>query len=181
MTDAPPPAPPSPDELNRLWQHGLHEERLFHDRLNYFSALEIGLLSICGILYNKEPAVGVFLPLTAVALLFSVLWLVIQTRHWRYCELVHERIAELLPEYRATITRFGRGTGLSLGKPLALAVPALFAATWVGFLGWLLARGGPATRQEAAVTPERVAIGLLAAAVVYLLIRVRRIERRTGR
>lgn len=178
MTDAPPPAPPSPDELNRLWQHGLHEERLFHDRLNYFSALEIGLLSICGILYNKEPAVGVFLPLTAVALLFSVLWLVIQTRHWRYCELVHERIAELLPEYRATITRFGRGTGLSLGKPLALAVPALFAATWVGFLGWLLIRGEPVARREAIVTPERVAIGLLAGAVVYLLVRLRQVERR---
>jgi hypothetical protein len=38
------PAAPSADELNRLWQHGLHEERLFHDRLNYFSAVEIGLL-----------------------------------------------------------------------------------------------------------------------------------------
>jgi hypothetical protein len=35
----------SQDELNRLWQHGLHEERLFHDRLNYFSVAEIGLLS----------------------------------------------------------------------------------------------------------------------------------------
>ncbi|MBX9583451.1 MAG: hypothetical protein K2X87_24380 [Gemmataceae bacterium] len=175
MSESP---PPTPDELNRLWQHGLHEERLFHDRLNYFSALEIGLLSICGILYNKEPAVGFFLPLTAVALLFSVLWLVIQTRHWRYCELVHERIAELVPEYRATIARFGRGTGLSLGKPLALAVPALFAGTWVAFLGWLLVRGETAPRAEAVLTPERVAIGVLAGLVVYLLIRLRRVERR---
>ena len=29
--------PLPPDEVNRLWQHGMHEERLFHDRLNYFS------------------------------------------------------------------------------------------------------------------------------------------------
>ncbi|MBX9626661.1 MAG: hypothetical protein K2X82_22860 [Gemmataceae bacterium] len=173
-----PPPPPTPDELNRLWQHGLHEERLFHDRLNYFSVLEMGLLSICGIMYNKEPAVGFFLPLTAVALLFSLLWLVIQTRHWRYCELVHQRIAELIPEYRATIIRFGRGTGWSLSKPLALAVPTLFAGTWVAFLGWLLVRGNPAPPTEPVLTAERVAIGVLAAAVVYLMFRVRRVERR---
>src|SRR5688572_337556 len=35
---------PDPNELNRLWQHGMHEERLFHDRLNYFSAVQVGLL-----------------------------------------------------------------------------------------------------------------------------------------
>jgi hypothetical protein len=35
---APSESPPHADEVNRLWQHGLHEERLFHDRLNYFSA-----------------------------------------------------------------------------------------------------------------------------------------------
>ena len=178
MTDSPP--PPSPDELNRLWQHGLHEERLFHDRLNYFSALEMGLLTVCGILYNKGPAVEFLLPLTAVAILFSLLWLVIQTRHWRYCELVHVRIAELLPEYRATIARFGRGTGLSLGKPLALAVPALFAGTWVAFLGWLLVRGSvPPT--GATLTPERVAIGVLAGTVAHLFIRIRRLERRVSK
>ena len=61
-------APPGPDEVNRLWQHGMHEERLFHDRLNYFSAMQVGLLGVFAIMYNKDPALGVFLPLTAVAL-----------------------------------------------------------------------------------------------------------------
>ena len=56
--------PLPPDEVNRLWQHGMHEERLFHDRLNYFSAMQIGLLGVFAILYHKEPAVGVFVPLT---------------------------------------------------------------------------------------------------------------------
>src|SRR5205823_10901037 len=28
-----PDAPPRPDEVNRLWGHGLHEEKLFYDRL----------------------------------------------------------------------------------------------------------------------------------------------------
>lgn len=132
-----------PDEINRLWQHGMHEERLFHDRLNYFSALQVGLLGVFAILYQKEPAVGVFLPLTAVALAFTLLWLGIQTRHWRYCVHVNERIKKLVPEYRRTVAAFagpGRTDGLSISRPLAFAVPVLFAVTWLAFLTWVLAR-----------------------------------------
>lgn len=141
-TDAPQKLP-SADEVNRLWQHGMHEERLFHDRLNYFSFLETGMLTICCIMYNKEPAIGFFVPLTLVGLLFTLLWIVIQTRHWAYCEHVHARIRALVPEYRATLEAWagpGRRDGFSISKPLALAVPALFACTWVTFLAWLMVR-----------------------------------------
>ena len=68
-----PEAQPHADEVNRLWQHGMHEERLFHDRLNYFTALQVGLLGVFGILYNKEPSVWVFLPIKAAALAFTLL------------------------------------------------------------------------------------------------------------
>src|SRR2546425_12997620 len=85
MSTSPDEPAPTPDEVNRLWQHGMHEEKLFHDRLNYFSAMQVGLLGVFAILYNKEPALGVFVPLTAVALAFTLLWLVVQVRHWRYC------------------------------------------------------------------------------------------------
>ncbi|HSQ55390.1 MAG TPA: hypothetical protein VLM40_06565 [Gemmata sp.] len=131
---------PSPDEINRLWQHGMYEERLFHDRLNYFSFLETGLLTLCGIMYNKEPAIWFFLPLAVVALLFTILWLMIQTRHWAYCEHVHSRIRQFVPEYRATLDGFrgGSGTGFAISKPLALAVPTLFALTWIAFVVWLV-------------------------------------------
>ncbi len=73
-----PEAQPHADEVNRLWQHGMHEERLFTDRMNFFSAMQVGLLGVFAILYNKEPALGVFVPLTvlalAVPLLFAVIW-----------------------------------------------------------------------------------------------------------
>ena len=182
-TDQDAASPPSPDEVNRLWQHGMHEERLFHDRLNYFSFLETGLLTICGILYHKEPAIGVFLPLAFVALLFTILWMVIQTRHWAYCEHVHARIRQLVPEYRATLDGFrgGVGTGFSISKPLALAVPTLFAVTWVAFFVWLLAREpAPAPPAETSVTAERVVLVMLVAVVAWLLWRLRRLERRLG-
>src|SRR3954449_6900714 len=127
-----PEAQPRADEVNRLWQHGMHEERLFHDRMNFFSAMQVGLLGVFAILYNKEPALGVFVPLTAVALAFTLLWLVVQVRHWRYCVHVHVLVRRAVPEYGRTVASFaGRTDGLSIARPLAFAVPLLFAVIWV--------------------------------------------------
>lgn len=137
------PRPLTPDEINRLWHHGLHEERLFHDRLNFFSLLEMGLLTIYGIMYNKEPAMGVFLPLTAVALLFTLLWLIIQARHWSYCQHITERSKNIVPEFKETIESFSEGSwsrSFSVSRILALSVPALFACIWIAFLIWILVR-----------------------------------------
>jgi hypothetical protein len=131
------------DELNRLWQHGMHEERLFHDRLHYFSAVQVGLLGVFAILYNKDSSPLVFVPLTAVGLTFALLWLRVQVRHWRYCVHVHERIKQTVSEYAQTIAGFaspGMPDGLSIARPLAFAVPMLFAATWVALFAWVAAR-----------------------------------------
>lgn len=141
-----PEASPSPlhaDEVNRLWQHGMHEERLFHDRLNYFSAMQIGLLGVFAILYHKEPSLAVFVPLTIVALAFTLLWLWVQVRHWRYCVHVNEQIKRAVPEYGRTVAAFapsGRKDGLSISRPLAIAVPLLFAATWLALFAVVLLR-----------------------------------------
>ncbi len=172
---------PTADEVNRLWQHGMHEERLFHDRLNYFSFLETGLLTICGIMYNKEPAIAFFVPITIVGLLFTILWMVIQTRHWTYCVHLNSRIRQMVPEYKATLEGFvgpGRRDGFSISKPLALAVPILFACTWIAFLVWLVVREQVATQLTGTITVERIAIVALAVTVAWLGLRVRRLESR---
>jgi hypothetical protein len=138
-----PEAPPPADEVNRLWQHGMHEERLFHDRMNFFSALQVGLLGDFPILYNKEPAVGVFVPHTAVALALTLLWLMVQVRHWRYCVHVHALMRRAIPEYGRTVASFagpGRTDGLSIARSLAFAVPLLFAVIWVALLAWTFIR-----------------------------------------
>jgi hypothetical protein len=137
--------PARPDEVNRLWQHGMHEERLFHDRLNYFSAIQVGLLGVFAILYHKDPAPGVFVPLTVVGLAFTLLWLRVQVRHWRYCVHVNDQIKRIVPEYGRTLAGFaapGRTDGLSISRPLAFAVPVLFAVTWVALFAWVLVRAG---------------------------------------
>lgn len=135
--------PLASDEINRLWQHGMHEERLFHDRLNYFSAVLVGLLGVFAILFHKEPSLGVFVPLTLVGLAFALLWLRVQVRHWRYCVHVNERIKRTVREYAGTIATFtqpGRADGLSIARPLAYAVPLLFAATWIALFAFVYLR-----------------------------------------
>ncbi len=134
---------PTVDELNRLWQHGMHEERLFHDRMNFFSAMQVGLLGVFAILYHKEPSPGVFFPLTAVALALTLLWLVVQVRHWRYCVHVNKLVERAVPEYGRTIASYvasGRKNGLLISHPLAYAVPLLFALAWVSLFVWVLIR-----------------------------------------
>ena len=136
---------PSPDELNRLWQHALHEERLFHDRLNYFSVVEIGLLSAFAILYNKDRPFGLLAALTGAAIAFTVFWFLLQYKHWRYCVFIYSRVREIVPEYRRTVEMFFSQTGedkrmtaFSFSKPLSLASPVLFALTWIVFLIWVI-------------------------------------------
>lgn len=177
MTDI---RPPAPDEINRLWQHGLHEERLFHDRLNYFSFLETGLLTICVILYNKDPSLGLFLPLTGVALAFTILWLMIQRRHWAYCVHVNERIRRVVPEYKETTGGFSAGghhDGLSISKPLALGVPVLFACTWIAFIVYLVLRPAPISAPEGIASLERILLIALSVIVAWLVGKVRSLER----
>jgi hypothetical protein len=138
-----PEAAPLSDEVNRLWQHGLHEERLFHDRLNYFSAIQVGLLGVFSILYHKEVSPVPFAPLTVVALVIGLLWLRIQVRHWRYCVHVHDEIRRAVPEYARTVAGFATPRikdGLSISQPLAYAVPLLFMAAWVALFAWVLVR-----------------------------------------
>ena len=151
VSDSPP--QPTADELNRLWQHGLHEERLFHDRLNYFSAVEIGLLSVFAILYNKDQPLGLLTPLTGAAPAFTIFWLILQYKHWRYCVFLYSKIREFVPECRKTVeTYFGepdlrRNTSaLSFTKPLSLGAPALFALTWLAFFAWILVKQFSAAR-----------------------------------
>lgn len=143
----------SQDELNRLWQHGLHEERLFHDRLNYFSIVELGLLSAFAILYNKDRPFGLLAPLTAAALVFTLFWLILQYNHWRYCLFLNLRMRKAIPEFRTTVdSYFGQSaadrqtTAFSFSKPLFLAPPVLFALTWIAFLIWVIVNPFAETR-----------------------------------
>ena len=37
------------DQINRLWEHGLHEDEVFNNRLNFFLVFESVLLGMVGV------------------------------------------------------------------------------------------------------------------------------------
>ncbi|MES1241418.1 MAG: hypothetical protein ABUT39_07350, partial [Acidobacteriota bacterium] len=43
-------------QIDRLWQHGLHEDGIFNERLNFFLVFESVLLGVIGMLLDKETA-----------------------------------------------------------------------------------------------------------------------------
>jgi hypothetical protein len=87
-----------------------------------------------------------------------------------------------VPEYRDTVEGFPhRRGGLSISAPLALSVPVLFACTWVAFLVWILIRDHAPTRLDGEITVERVGLAVQAAVLVWLALRVARLERRMRR
>ena len=42
----------TPDEISRLWEHGLHEDKIFNERLNFFLVFESVLIGVVASLYN---------------------------------------------------------------------------------------------------------------------------------
>ena len=108
-------------DISQRMQTEAEKERTIAELQEAISKLDTltGLLTICGIMYNKEPAVGFFVPMTVVGLAFTLLWLVIQRQHWKYCVHVNNRIRKLVPEYTATLEGFagpGRPDGLEPGS-----------------------------------------------------------------
>jgi hypothetical protein len=60
----------------RMWDHAVHENVVFNDRLNFFLLFESVSLGIIGALYSRSPADNMPLQLLALlGLLISLLWL----------------------------------------------------------------------------------------------------------
>jgi len=122
-----------------------------------------------------------FIPMTVVALLFTLLWLLIQTRHWQYCVHVNERIKAVVPEYHDTLVGYAsrrHPDGLSISRPLALAVPSLFAFTWIFFIIWLLFRQEREILPEGLLSIDRLVLLGLTGTMAWLVYRLRRMERK---
>ncbi len=43
---------PDRDQIDRLWQHGLHEDNIFNNRLNFFLVFESVLLGVVAMLFG---------------------------------------------------------------------------------------------------------------------------------
>ncbi|MEL6460854.1 MAG: hypothetical protein AAFX46_13655 [Cyanobacteria bacterium J06636_27] len=131
------------DALNRLWEHGNHEDSMFSDRLNFFLVFEGILIAVVGQLYSQMPRNILVVKATIVLGLFTTLiWGYVQIQQKIILEDVIERSRELLPEYQVTIERRNKLRSkhrfpIRVIPILAYGIPGLVLTFWLVLLLFL--------------------------------------------
>ena len=94
------------EQINHLWQHTMHSQNRFDNRLNFFLIFESVLLGVVGTLYSKSAsAKPVLITIICLGFFLTVLWGYIQAREKYLFEGVEKRLEEVAPEYRETLRR----------------------------------------------------------------------------
>lgn len=124
------------EQLNRLRAHGLHEDVMFHTKLNFFLVYESVMLGVVGVLYSRPtPAKAVLISMTCLGLILTIIWGYVQARHKYIFDSIRALQREVVPEYRLVMEKRERvNWPISSNSLLAYAVPALVAVTWVVLL-----------------------------------------------
>jgi hypothetical protein len=130
----------TPEEKSRLWQHGMHEDQVFNNRLQFFLALETMLFGLVALLLgnfirdeNPSPVQSlIFRLVLGLGLLLTLVWSYVQARQRYVFENLRNRIRKHLPEYN--ITRDEREkirwpfSNLTL---LTYIIPGIFILLWI--------------------------------------------------
>lgn len=122
------------EQKRRLWEHGLHEDTMFNNRLNFFLVFESVLLSAVGLLYSKLTSIRPeLITITSLGIILTILWGYIQARQKRYHDVLRSLAKEALPEYQIALERIGKWpiSGLLL---LTYGVPILVELIWIVLL-----------------------------------------------
>jgi hypothetical protein len=127
----------TPNEADRLWQHGLHLDTMLFQRGNLFlvaeSLLVVSYASMLGMGHQTSGSDRPTLAARVIAifgLLLTLAWEYVGHRHLQYYELVSVRMREHLPEYR-TVREQWRRRGVSSLPVVTYSLPMLAAIVWV--------------------------------------------------
>jgi len=129
------------DQQNRLLQHGIHEETVFYNRLNFFSVFEGVLLAALVSLDAQQsqlPELSWLLPLLGIVV--TSIWWYTQARKRKLVEVLGHRIEQALPEFRDTIALMtgGKKRPFSASTLITHCIPAIFLLLWTYLLARLL-------------------------------------------
>ncbi|HEX6369182.1 MAG TPA: hypothetical protein VF006_09630 [Longimicrobium sp.] len=129
-----------PEEQQRLLTHGLHEENVFYNRLNFFMVCESLLFAaaVTAISGENPRATLIVLPICILGLLVSTLWLYVQLDKLVLLRVLEVRAEEAFLEFKETIGLAEQQRLLILRKEksvsgvLAWTFPLLFILAWIG-------------------------------------------------
>ena len=125
----------NPDQITRLWEHGLHEDKIFNERLNFFLVFESVLIGVVASLYSTPtPKMFVVKAIVIFGLLLTLVW-GLQARQKFILDSLKARLKEAVPEYSKTVEKRERGKWpISVTALLTYAIPALVTLIWVVLL-----------------------------------------------
>jgi len=136
-------SPLAEPQASRLFAHGLHEDTIFNERLNFFAVFESILFAAAASIYaNKDiisTLLGAFLCLVGVGI--SILWMWLQYRQYVKLKVLVLRAEKHLPEYERT-RELARGAkrGVTAGKVLTFVIPSVVLSMWLFVLLALIVR-----------------------------------------
>ena len=123
------------DQLNRLWAHGLHEDTMFNERLNFFLVFESILIAVISGLHSQSPNALLEKVLLILGLLTTLIWGYTQAQQKSILESLMERTRETLPEYKMTVERRRKSNWPIKNLPiLAYGMPVLVGLLWIALL-----------------------------------------------
>lgn len=132
-----------PDQCERLFAHGLHEENVFYNRLNFFMVCESLLFAgaISGMIEGEKTVRSIIIFICVVGLLVSLLWWFAQVNKLVLLKTLEDRLMGAFPEIRESIEAANRNRRIhiwSASAILAHALPVLFLLAWLYLLCHIL-------------------------------------------
>jgi hypothetical protein len=122
-----------PEERERLFTHGLHEEGIFYNRLNFFLIFESLLFAAAVAGGGDKPPKAVVVSLSILGLIVGVIWWYAQVNKLVLLKVLEKRCLEAFDEFRESVEladeRRPFGTWNS-NRFLAHAFPFLFLSAW---------------------------------------------------
>jgi hypothetical protein len=128
-----------PDQCERLFAHGLHEENVFYNRLNFFMVCESLLFAgaVSGLIVEEKSTWSLIIFICVLGVFVSLLWWFAQVNKLVLLKILEDRLMDTFPEIRVSIEAANRKRRLhvwSASAILAHALPAVFLLAWLYLL-----------------------------------------------
>src|SRR2546429_9337642 len=89
------------DQMKRLFEHRMHEDTMFNNRLSFFLVFESVLLGVVGVLSSRPSPVKLLLiSIVCLGLLLTILWGYIQARQKYILDSLNALSREMILEYQ---------------------------------------------------------------------------------
>jgi hypothetical protein len=139
---------PNSDErkVDRLFQHGLHEEGVFYNRLNFFLVFESFVFAVAVTGLGKEgPPIAITRFICIVGVIISGVWWYAQVNKLVLLKALEDRIEASCDEFKETIAVANKKRIFQVWSAngiLAHVFPLLFVGAWLFLLHYLCCHYG---------------------------------------